>query len=358
MVFVAYTEVDGVLSSPEYDDPYVRADVGKWMSSLGLEWEWVEVAASNLQAHVERARMLMQHGNVVVFNLCDGDDVNGYPGLSVVKALEAANVPFTGARSRFYEISTSKLQMKRRFALNGVRTAPWVRIRDAKKDAMRAGLELGYPLFVKPDVSAGSAGLTHRSKANDYGQAVEACESLLAGMHGFDFKRYGIFAEPFLSGREFTALVVRDRGEPGGVRALPPIERVFDEALPSDQRFLTAARVTGEDEGDHILPPDHFAYNYGPAPGELHAELMDLARRAFLAVDGTGYGRVDMRYDHDAGHAYVLEVNANCCLSTDETTSVGAILQLSGAPTGMLMGAIVGDALARHRRRRQETLAA
>ncbi len=358
LVFIAYTEIDGRLVSPEYDDPYVRADIGKWMSAIGVQWEWCEVAASNLAHHIERARVLTQHGNLVVFNLCDGDDENGYPGLSVVKALEAANIPFTGARSRFYEISTSKLQMKRRFAANGVRTAPWVRIRDVRADVRRAAEELGFPLFIKPDVSAGSAGLTHHSRANSEEEAVAACEQLLGGMHGFDFKSRGIFAEPFLAGREFTVLVYRERKAKDGIGVLPPIERVFDEALPAEQRFLTAARVMGEDEGDQLLPPDHYAYNYGPAPEELHAELQDLARRAFAAVDGTGYGRVDIRYDSERGQASVLEVNANCCLSTDETTSVGAILQLSKTPVGDLMGAIVADALSRHRRRRLEPLAA
>ena len=57
----------------------------------------------------------------------------------MVKALEAAGIPFSGARSNFYEISTSKGAMKQRFADRGVRTAPFVQIRDAKADISRAG---------------------------------------------------------------------------------------------------------------------------------------------------------------------------------------------------------------------------
>jgi D-alanine-D-alanine ligase len=361
LVFIAYAEVDGAFVSPEYDDPYVRADVGRWMEALELQWEWVEIAHSNLASQIERARLLMQHGPVVVLNLCDGDDVNGYPGLSVVKALEAANIPFTGARSRFYEISTSKLKMKRGFAARGVTTAPWARIRNVKSDILRAGAELGYPLFIKPDVSAGSAGLTSRSKADSFEEAIAACEALLAGMHGFDFKTAGIYAEPFLAGREFTALVYKDRGAKDGVAALPPIERVFDAAIPAEQRFLTASRVSGEGDGSDdsvILPPDHYAYEYAAAPAALHEEMMELARRAFLAVEGTGYGRVDIRYDAATGRPHVLEVNANCCVSGDETTSVGAILTFAGQPIGAFIGAIIGDALTRYRRRRPEAIAA
>jgi D-alanine-D-alanine ligase len=135
---------------------------------------------------------------------------------------------------------------------------------------------------------------------------------------------------------------------------------VFDASLPRDQRFLTYARVTGEGDGiaSDVLPPDHYAYNYARGPRDLDEELSDIARRAFLAVEGTGYARVDIRYDTVQGVPYVLEVNANCGLSTDETSSVGAILQLSGTSVASLMGAIVADALSRHRRRRLEALAA
>jgi D-alanine-D-alanine ligase len=100
LVFIAYAEENGVLVSPEYDDPYVRADVGRWMEALELQWDWVEIAHRTLAAEIERARSMMQQGPLVVLNLCDGDDVNGYPGLSVVKALEAAKHPVHGGPAR------------------------------------------------------------------------------------------------------------------------------------------------------------------------------------------------------------------------------------------------------------------
>lgn len=333
-VFIAYAECDGRLTSPEYDDPSVRAEINGWMRSLGCEWEWVAISASTLEAEVNRVREHQQRRRVVVLNLCDGDDVNGYPGLSVVKALEGARVPFTGARSRFYDISTSKGSMKRRFAARGVPTAPFVRIRNLKADIRRAGQTLGWPIFVKPDVAAGSAGITASSRAAGVEAGVRAAEE--AFIHG------RLIAEPFLAGREFTVLVLGDHSRPDGLRALPPVERVFNSVVPLEQRFLTSDTVMAEGRDDN-------AYSYAPAPDAWHDELTSLARRAVQAVDGSGYARVDIRYDADPGVPLVLEVNANCGLTADATSAVGSILEYSGTSMASFVDTIMADALDRHR---------
>ena len=79
------------------------------------------------------------------------------------------------------------------------------------------------------------------------------------------------------------------------------------------------------------------------------AELTSLARRAVQAVDGTGYARVDIRYDGHPGKPYVLEVNANCGLTEDVTSAVGSILEYSDTSMVSFVDTIVADALERHR---------
>jgi D-alanine-D-alanine ligase len=48
-------------------------------------------------------------------NLCDGDEVNGTPGISVVKLLEEKGLVYTGSDEFFYHITTSKIPMKQAF---------------------------------------------------------------------------------------------------------------------------------------------------------------------------------------------------------------------------------------------------
>jgi D-alanine-D-alanine ligase len=47
------------------------------------------------------------------------------------------------------------------------------------------------------------------------------------------------------------------------------------------------------------------------------------------------------------GVLYVLEVNANCALSSDEETSVGQILRLAKVPIHELIASMLEDALVR-----------
>ncbi|MFX5825221.1 hypothetical protein ABTE33_20905, partial [Acinetobacter baumannii] len=64
----------------------------------------------------------------VVLNLCDGDEVNGTPGISVIHCLEKNNLLYTGADDYFYNITTSKLPMKKAFYKYKVPTAKWLAI--------------------------------------------------------------------------------------------------------------------------------------------------------------------------------------------------------------------------------------
>ena len=85
---------------------------------------------------------------------------------------------------------------------------------------------------------------------------------------------------------------------------------------------------------------------------------MDLSWKAYCAVGGTGYGRVDIRMDKATGKMYVLEVNAQCGLSDDENyTSIGAIVRLSNQSyTGLILH-ILQDAMQRHKQNQKKAVA-
>ena len=82
--------------------------------------------------------------------------------------------------------------------------------------------------------------------------------------------------------------------------------------------------------------------------GPLDEELVDLAKRAYCAVGGYSYARVDVRRDTVNGKLSVLEVNANCGLSGDDQTSTGSMLQLMGWNYPGLLLRIIDQTLQRH----------
>ena len=85
---------------------------------------------------------------------------------------------------------------------------------------------------------------------------------------------------------------------------------------------------------------------------------MDLSWKAYCAVEGTGYGRIDIRMDKATGKLYVLEGNAQCGLSEDENySSIGAIVRLSNQPYAGLILHILQDAMQRHHQKQKKTVA-
>ena len=132
-----------------------------------------------------------------------------------------------------------------------------------------------------------------------------------------------------------------------GVRAYPAVERIFHSALPPHERFLSYNRYWSYYQEEARLPDTEPFYRYALAAPQLQGPLADLAVRAFLALSGTRYARVDIRMEARTSVLYVLEVNANCGLSSDHETSVGQILRLAKVPIYQLIASILEDALVR-----------
>lgn len=354
-VLLPYTAPEARHVVMDYEHAWVLADLATWFARLpefwnaSLTWDWVPVTIETVADTVDSLLRLGPMQDVVALNLCDGDDVNGYPGLSVVTALEAAGLAFTGAGSDFYALSTSKLAMKECMAAAGVPTSPWRCLDQLPQDLEASLAEIGPPLFIKPDVSAAAAGIGAKSRVETLADGLAWVERLRQGMHGFNFAQDRIFAEGFLAGREFSVLVAVDSTQANGVRSFTPCERVFPPALRPEQRFVTFERNYGGEEEDTLPQDAGFLYAYGPVENELHVGLQALGEAAFLALAGTGYARVDIRCD-TVGQAQVLEVNANCGLTSEPATStVGAILAYSGSNMGEMLGLMLNDAC--HRRR-------
>jgi D-alanine-D-alanine ligase len=347
-VFIPYFDKDGRLESPEYDLPAFRDELHGWFATLGYAWQWVPVTLNNLRSTIDGLEPSRQANRCLVMNLCDGNEVDGSPGVSVVRALEDAAIPFTGSSSFFYDITTYKVALKTKLREHGVSTAPFVPLRDLPADVARLEAEVGYPAFVKPEVSAGSGGIGLKSRVHDAGDVMARVTALLAGEDGEFYRKSGIFAERFVDGPEFTVFVIADRSAPRGARAYPPVQRLFHSALPAHERFLSYDRYWSEYKEEPRLPEGEPFYRYGMAPARLRDRLAELAERAFVALHGQGYGRVDIRLEERTDTLYVLEVNANCGLSGDQETSVGEMLCLSGLPVLGLVSEILRDAYDRH----------
>ncbi len=333
-----------------YDFSQSIAEYTKAFNELDVEWKWQPVTIGNYTSVIANIAKKNEKDNKLhlVFNLCDGDEVNGTPGISVVRLLEEKGLFYTGSDEYFYHITTSKIPMKRAFDKAGVPTAPWKAITSRDQNLNTFFQTLGSPVIVKPSVSGGSMGVGIRNVVTTNKALNEQVQQMFDGYRGWQLTSDGIVAESFINGPEYTVLIVGSHDKPGKAKIYEPVERIFHASLPDKERFLSFDRLWEIYEEEKPMPDQGNFYEYELPDAALIDEIKRISWDAFVATKGKGYTRVDLRMDKETRKIYVLEVNAQCGLSEDEDyTSIGAILRLSGKTFTQLVVAIINEAYQR-----------
>ena len=334
-----------------YDFTQSIAEYTQVFRDLGLTWYWRPVNMNTYSIVIDEICTIHQTQKIlpVVLNLCDGDEINGTPGISVVKLLSEKNLIYTGADAFFYDITTSKIPMKIAFDECRVSSPKWQIISNSSSDYEELFQALGSPVIVKPAVSAGSMGVGVKNVVESPEQLPSLVEDLLNGYRGWNLSADGIIAEAFITGREFTTLIVGSYDDPENAMVFAPVERVFHSSLPEKEKFLSFERLWEIYETEAPMPHGEHFYEYSPAPQSLVSEIKKVSWDAYVSNKGKGYTRVDLRMDSKTNKMYVLEVNAQCGLSEDENyTSIGAILKYAKFSFTDLVALILKDAIRRY----------
>jgi D-alanine-D-alanine ligase len=185
-------------------------------------------------------------------------------------------VPYTGSGVMGSAIGMDKLRTKRLAQAIGVATSDYVVLR-GPQDFEVAVERLGLPLIVKPATQGSSVGMTKVERAADLPAAYQAAATLEAS----------VFAEPWITGKEYTVAVLQGR-------ALPAIR------IETPQTFYDYEAKYFRDDTRYFCPSGL------SGPAEQH--LAALALAAFDAVGASGWGRADFMADA-SGRPLLLEVN-------------------------------------------------
>lgn len=330
-----------------YDFTQSIQEYTKTFSALSIEWVWQPVTLQNFKDVIDMIEMDETAIPPVILNLCDGDEVNGTPGISVLKYLHQKKMIYTGANEHFYEITTSKIVMKEAFDKAGVATPAWKAVTEQESSFQDIFETLGKPLILKPAVSGGSMGVGIKSVVHTREELLQQLKVLFDGYRGWSLTAGGVIAEEYIAGPEFTSFIVGDADKPNKSIIYPPVERVFHPALPDTEKFLSFDRLWETYDTESPLPNDEPFYTYHKPDKSLVEAINKLSWDSYVSVGGKGYGRIDLRMDRETGKLFVLEVNAQCGLSEDEDyTSIGAILRLSGKTFTQMVAAIIDNAIA------------
>ncbi|MES2003765.1 MAG: hypothetical protein V4450_04535 [Bacteroidota bacterium] len=333
-----------------YDFSQSIEEYTRCFAELGIAWQWQPVTVNDYAGIIDRIVAEKEAAVFfpVVLNLCDGDEVNGTPGISVVQLLQQKELVYTGADEYFYRITTSKIPMKQAFDRAHVPNAQWEAIVSKEQNLEGIFERLGSPLIVKPAVSGGSMGVGVKNVVHTMDELQQQVRQMFDGYRGWNLAADGIVAEAFIAGPEFTTMIIGSAIFPEHCKVLLPVERVFHASLPETEKFLSFDRLWEIYEEETPMPEEANFYEYQLPDPATHKALQQISMEAYVATGGTGYTRVDIRMDRLTGKLYTLEVNAQCGLSEDENyTSIGAILRMSGVSFKAAIVAIINDAFRR-----------
>ena len=343
----------------ESDDPNIRyyydfsqglQEYTKVFTELQVDWKWESVTINNFKTIIDKIA-LSQNGKLpFVFNLCDGDEVNGVPGISVIHYLQEKGIFFSGSSADFYTTTASKITMKEAFDREGVATPAWEMIHTKDQDIDGIFERLGTPLIVKPAISGGgSMGISIKNVVNNKKDLKDQIQLMFEGYRGWNLISGGLLIEQFVKGPEYTTLIVGSSDRPNECISFKPVERIFHSSLPETEKFLSFDRLWEFYENEPAMPGQANFYEYALPADEMISALQQITLDAYSAVKGCGYARLDIRMDADTKKLYVLEVNAQCGLSEDEDhTSIGAILRMSGKSFTQLVNEIIKDSLRKY----------
>ncbi|WKZ48062.1 MAG: hypothetical protein QY306_01680 [Anaerolineales bacterium] len=255
----------------------------------GYDWEFVTMKKPIMDA----LRALDARNEFDVYiNLCEGYEKSdmgedGYEAIEVVQALEALNLPFTGADSTFFD--PTREQMQAAADAHGVGFAKGYRV-NSKDEAKRLVESLRYPIIVKHPQSYGSTGMIKESRCDSLEEVLTQVERVC--------KEYGAARmEEFIVGREFNVLIVDNPDDFSKPIAYPPTELVFP---PGEEFWHTVVKW------DTSLP-----FNFARvADPELISRLQDIGVRMYKAIGAVSYGRCDVRMN-ERGEMFILEINPN-----------------------------------------------
>ncbi|HET7775495.1 MAG TPA: D-alanine--D-alanine ligase, partial [Azospira sp.] len=197
-------------------------------------------------------------------------------------ALELMDIPYTGSGVMASALGMDKWRTKLMWQAVGL-PVPAYALLTEHSDFAEVEEELGLPLFVKPACEGSSIGISMVKQEGGLRAAYAA-----AAEHD-----KLVLVEQGITGGEYTVAII---GQGEAMEALPIIK-----IEPANEFYDYEAKYL-RDDTRYLCP-------CGLAP-EKEAAIQAGALKAFQAIGGRGWGRVDFLMDEASNH-YFLEVNTS-----------------------------------------------
>ena len=288
--------INKISSKPTQDELDVLDQaslVEETLEELGYETDWL-FTGINLAS---TRKKLLAIDPLFVFNLVESLDSDGKLIHLAPALLEHLKIPYAGCSAESIYVTGNKILAKKIMISEGL---PAPELWDFSNNHQANSSKL---FIAKPVMEDASVGIEDENILPGNSEKIQEFLKAHPGMNYF-FERY-------IAGREFNISVL---GGKTGPEVLPIAEINFED-YPEDKPRIVGYLAKWEG--------DSFEYNHTNRSFGLEEKEPQLAEKLKrLCVDCwnlfglKGYARVDLRVDN-SGQPWILEVNANPCLSED-----------------------------------------
>ncbi len=303
-----------------HNQPIPKGQVN-WQSSLDVmeQVEAIETSLDHLGYQTARIPFTRNLGRFVretaeakismAFNLCESVDDNPQFVAHPAAVMELLNIPFTGSSAAALMSTTDKHLVKLALQAAGLNTPRSFLF--SGREVLKVD-QLKFPVILKPQFQDASIGIDQESVISDPSRLPETLR---------EFHRiFGpIVVEEYIDGREFNISLT------GSINpeVLPAAEIDFS-GFPENLFKIVGYRAKWEPES---IEYKETRRTFPTLPESAVAEMNAVSTQCYQMFGLRDYGRVDLRLDNN-GKIYVLEINANPCLSPD--AGFPAAVQRSG----------------------------
>lgn len=311
------------------DERDVLDQVEEIVDSVGILGYAYEVLPFNPNL-LELKQTLSRINPYCIFNLVEAVDGDSRLQHMAPAFYDHLSLPYTGATTEALFITTHKVLAKKWMSMGQVPTAEWLALENPPMSAPAfPGIYIIKPVSEEASVGLDAAAIVTVETREELRSLVRERQRLLGK---------ACFAERYIDGREFNLSLL---GRPGGVDAMPPAEMNFDYPAGVPKIMDYKAKWV---EGTPEYEGTQRTFDLAPSDKDLAARLQAIAKQCWNLFHLRGYARVDFRVDED-GHPYVLEINANPCITSGSGFPVAC--EKSGLDYDGMVQRILEDTLGR-----------
>ncbi|HWW86326.1 MAG TPA: hypothetical protein VNZ26_22185 [Vicinamibacterales bacterium] len=291
------TDLTAVPWRTEYDVITTLTAMGHEVKTLGVHDDLGEIrrASEEWKPHI-------------AFNLLEGfDDITIFDQ-NVVSHLELLKLAYTGCNPRGLLLSRDKSLSKKLLAYHRIAVPEFEVYRSGRP--IRRPKRLPFPLIVKSLTQEASIGISQASVVDN----DEKLEERVLFIH----KSIGTAAivEQYIEGRELYIGILGNQ-----VLQAFPVWELFFMNMPPEAKRIATDRVKWS-----VKYQKKYGIDSGPAkelPEAVCERIQHLCKRAYRALELSGYARIDLRLD-ESGHVWVLEANPNPQIAKGEDFAASA----------------------------------